>query len=160
MKNRIQLVLTVITLGIATFSFIKKANKVPNISPINESELLKVASGFGMRTHPVTKTKKMHKGVDYVLEKGSVVMATADGKVILVEHLKTGRGNNITIQHANNITTSYCHLEEVKVALNQMVSQKDIIGTVGSTGYATGPHLHYEIEVDGVNVNPISYILK
>ena len=160
MKNRIQVVLVMITFGLATSAFIKKPSATPDIAPINESELLKVASGFGMRTHPVSKTKKMHTGVDYVLEKGADVMATADGKVILIERLETGRGNNITIEHVNNIKTSYCHLDEIKVTLNQVVSQKDLIGTVGSTGYSTGPHLHYEIEVDGVKVNPLSYILK
>ena len=158
MKNKIQAALIMMTLGFATFAFSEKSNSIPDIAPINASQLLKMAAGFGMRTHPVSKTKKMHNGIDYVLEKGSPVMATADGKVILVKRLETGRGNNITIEHINNVKTSYCHLDEIKVTLNQVVSQKDLIGTVGSSGQSTGPHLHYEIEVDGIKVNPNSYI--
>ena len=157
MKNKIQWALVTLTISLAIFSFSKKPTSSPDILPIIQSQIIKTASGFGMRTHPVTKEKKMHQGVDFVLKEGSPVIATADGKVILVERLTTGRGNNITIEHANHVKTSYCHLKDIEVVLNQTISQKDIIGTVGSSGQSTGPHLHYEIEVNGKYIDPTSF---
>ena len=140
------------------FAFTKPGHKTPNILPIESSNLTKVSSGYGMRTHPITHTKKMHTGIDYVAPLGTPVLATADGKVTKIVHQDKGYGNQITITHSKNIKTIYSQLDETNVELGQKVSQKDVIGTVGNSGASTGPHLHYEIEVNSTKVDPATYI--
>tara|TARA_R110002050_G_scaffold87066_3_gene184633 strand:- start:22818 stop:23300 length:483 start_codon:yes stop_codon:yes gene_type:complete len=150
---------SILILGFAFLSSTSTNTETPNISPIQKKNLTRAGSGYGMRMHPIYKIKKLHTGMDFIANSGTNVLATADGKVVLVEKSITGRGNNITIKHANNIKTSYCHLNEIKVTIGQQVSQKDIIGTVGNTGASTGFHLHYEVEQDGAKVNPAKFII-
>lgn len=113
-----------------------------------------ISSSFKKRRfHPVQKRWKAHRGVDYAADRGTPVMAAGDGKVIRASYDKFN-GNHIFIQHGEKYVTKYLHFTTRKVKNGQSVKQGDIIGTVGSTGLASGPHLHYEFLVDGVHRNP------
>ncbi|GAC04891.1 peptidoglycan DD-metalloendopeptidase family protein [Paraglaciecola chathamensis] len=113
-----------------------------------------ISSSFTKRRfHPVQKRWKAHRGVDYAANRGTPVMAAGDGKVIRSSYDKYN-GNHVFIQHGEKYVTKYLHFTKRKVKVGQTVKQGDIIGTVGSTGLASGPHLHYEFLVDGVHRNP------
>ena len=105
------------------------------------------------RFHPVQKRWKAHRGVDYAANRGTPVMAAGDGKVIRASYDKYN-GHHVFIQHGEKYVTKYLHFTKRKVKRGQQVKQGQIIGTVGSTGLASGPHLHYEFLVDGVHRNP------
>jgi murein DD-endopeptidase MepM/ murein hydrolase activator NlpD len=115
----------------------------------------RISSNFNPnRRHPKLNTIRAHKGVDYAAPSGTPVKAAGDGKVIF-RGRKGGYGNAIIVQHGGNITTLYAHLSRFSKARNgNRVRQGDIIGYVGSTGLATGPHLHYEYRRNGVHLNP------
>ncbi|MDA9033566.1 peptidoglycan DD-metalloendopeptidase family protein [Gammaproteobacteria bacterium] len=108
------------------------------------------------RMHPVLHTIRAHNGVDYAAKRGSPVRSTGDGSVQFVGR-KNGCGNEIVIKHSNDISTRYCHLEGFasNIRKAKKVNQGDTIGFVGSTGLATGPHLHYEFKIGGKNIDPI-----
>ena len=117
-------------------------------------DIFRISSGFNMRRkHPIHKMVKAHRGVDYAAPRGTPVYAAGDGKVIETGYSKAN-GNYIFIQHGQTYVTKYLHLNNKKVRKGTSVRQKQLIGTVGSTGYATGPHLHYEFLVNGVHRNP------
>ena len=117
-------------------------------------DIFRISSGFNLRRkHPIHKKIKAHRGVDYAAPRGTPVYAAGDGKVIETGYSKAN-GNYVFIQHGQTYTTKYLHLNRKKVRKNQTVRQRQLIGTVGSTGYATGPHLHYEFLVNGVHRNP------
>jgi murein DD-endopeptidase MepM/ murein hydrolase activator NlpD len=121
-----------------------------------------VSSPFGMRTDPFTGNVQMHWGIDISTNEGNPVHATGDGIVIKVVKDKY-LGNNVTISHADGITTVYGHLMDTKTRVvreGQSVKRGDVIGYVGHTGKALGPHVHYEVHCDGKPVNPYSYILE
>jgi murein DD-endopeptidase MepM/ murein hydrolase activator NlpD len=123
-------------------------------SPI---EFSRVTSGFSnSRFHPVLKTWRAHKGIDYGAPIGTRVRATADGYVTFAGR-KGGYGNVVTVRHPNGYTTLYAHLSGIAQGVRQgrRVVQGEVVGTVGSTGLATGPHLHYEFHVNGVHQNPM-----
>lgn len=105
------------------------------------------------RFHPVQKRWKAHRGVDYAADRGTPVMAAGDGKVIKAAYDKYN-GHHVFIQHGEKYVTKYLHFTKRKVKRGQTVKQGQVIGTVGSTGLASGPHLHYEFLVDGVHRNP------
>lgn len=115
----------------------------------------RVTSSFGMRTHPVSGFRKGHKGVDYGAPTGTPVRAVADG-VISFAGVQRGYGKVIYIQHPNSKdSTVYAHLSHIGVHKGQKVSQGDLIGKVGATGVATGPHLHFEFRVNNVPQDPV-----
>lgn len=111
------------------------------------------------RLHPIFKTVRPHRGTDYAANTGTPVWASGDGRVIAAGYTKPN-GNYVVIQHGNNIQTKYLHLNSKAVKTGQRVKQRQVIGTVGSTGYATGPHLHYEFLLDGVHRNPRTIVQK
>lgn len=114
----------------------------------------RISSSFNpRRLHPVTKKVKPHRGIDYAASVGTPVWSSGDGKVVASAYHKYN-GNYIVIQHGNNIRTKYLHLKSRKVKKGQKVRQKQIIGSVGTTGLSTGPHLHYEFLLNGVHRNP------
>ena len=115
-----------------------------------------INSPFGWRIHPITGTSKFHSGVDINASYGSSVLAADSGTVILAGW-NGGYGNCIVISHGNGITTLYGHLSSIIVSSGQSVSQGQTIGYVGSTGNSTGPHLHWEVAVNGTQVNPLDY---
>ena len=123
-------------------------------SPI---EFSRVTSGFtSARFHPVLKTWRAHKGIDYGAPTGTRVRVTSDGYITFVGR-KGGYGNVVTVRHPNGYVTLYAHLSGFSQGLRQgkRVVQGEIVGFVGSTGLATGPHLHYEFHVNGVHQNPM-----
>jgi murein DD-endopeptidase MepM/ murein hydrolase activator NlpD len=114
----------------------------------------RISSNFNpKRFHPVQKRYKPHRGVDYAAKRGTPVMAAGDGKVIRAGYDKYN-GHHVFIQHGEKYTTKYIHFTKRLVKKGQYVKQGDVIGTVGSTGLASGPHLHYEFLVNGVHRNP------
>lgn len=124
-------------------------------------EFSRISSHFTRaRLHPMHKTWRAHKGVDYAAPKGTRVKATADGTVDFVG-TQNGYGRIIVLRHQKRYTTAYAHLSNFASGLKrgQRVSQGEVIGFVGSTGWATGPHLHYEFRINGVHQNPLSVVL-
>ena len=118
-------------------------------------EFARLSSTFGMRRHPVLGRMRAHKGVDYAARTGTPIMAAGDGRVELAGW-KSGYGKTVIINHGQGRSTLYGHMSSLgKIKRGQFVSQGSIIGRVGSTGLATGPHLHYEFRVGGKQVNPL-----
>ncbi len=114
----------------------------------------RVSSNFNpRRLHPVHKTVRPHRGTDYAADRGTPVYAAGDGKVIRAGFTRPN-GNYVFIQHGENYRTHYLHLDKLKTKRGARVRQGDVIGTVGDTGTATAPHLHYEFLVNGVHRNP------
>lgn len=117
-----------------------------------------VSSRFGSRVDPFKGKVAMHSGMDFRANYGVGVLATASGKVIHAGR-KGGYGNMVEIKHANGVTTRYAHLSKILVKKGQRIKAGTRIGKVGSTGRSTGPHLHYEVRIYGVAVNPNKYLL-
>ena len=118
-----------------------------------------LASGFGYRVSPFTGLREFHKGLDISNRKGTKVIATADGVVSFAG--KNGFfGNMIKIDHGHGIMTRYGHLEKTLKKRGDVVKRGDVIGLMGNTGRSTGPHLHYEVFLNGLPVNPQKYILN
>ncbi len=118
-----------------------------------------VTSEFGFRYDPFTGEKTFHKGIDIATSIGTPVLAPADGFVISTG-FHSGLGNEIVIDHGYGIVTSYGHLNDIKVKVGDRVIRGQTIATVGNSGRSTGPHLHYEVVVNGINVNPRKYIIE
>jgi len=117
-------------------------------------DFTRISSSFNLkRQHPIHKKIIAHRGVDYAAPRGTPILAAGDGKIIASSYNKAN-GNYIFIQHGQEVITKYLHLQKRKVKKGQKVSQRQIIGTLGSTGYSTGPHLHYEFLINGVHKNP------
>jgi len=120
-------------------------------------DLARISSHFNLkRKHPVLNKIRAHKGVDYAASTGTAIKATGDGKVVH-RGRKGGYGNTIILRHGNTYTTLYAHMSKYagKTGVGSRVKQGQIIGYIGSTGLATGPHLHYEFRVNGVHRNPL-----
>ncbi|WP_422084898.1 peptidoglycan DD-metalloendopeptidase family protein [Variovorax sp.] len=118
-------------------------------------EFSRVSSGFAMRMHPILNSWRQHNGIDYAAPTGTSVRTVGDGTVDFAG-TQNGYGNIVIINHRNNQQTAYAHLSRVDVKAGQSVSQGQTIGAVGMTGWATGPHLHFEFRVGGVYQNPTS----
>lgn len=119
-----------------------------------------LVSGFGERIHPIFKTKRQHNGIDFAARAGTPVYAAGDGVVLENGKMElTGYGTVIRIQHRNEIVSLYAQLLEAKVKPGQRVKRGELIGYVGSSGIAIGPHLHYEIWVDHKPVDPMHFLI-
>lgn len=117
-------------------------------------DFTRISSNFNpRRLHPIFKTKRPHRGIDYAAARGTPVFSTGEGRVIRAGYSRAN-GNFLVIQHGEAFVTKYLHLHKKQVKQGQRVKQGQIIGQVGSTGYATGPHLHYEFLLNGVHRNP------
>jgi len=130
---------------------------IPAIQPVRNENLTRMASGYGMRSDPFTKVKKMHWGMDFTSPRGTPVYATGDGVVIRADNRATGYGNHIRIDHGYGYVSLYGHLYKYNVRKNQKVKRGDVIGFVGSTGRSEAPHLHYEVFKDDERINPINF---
>lgn len=117
----------------------------------------KITSGFGPRMHPVDNLEKDHKGVDFAAKEGDEVKAAAEGTVIFAG-VQNGYGNLVILQHANGMTTRYAHLSEIGVGIGETITKGSVLGKVGMTGNATGPHLHFEIRENDIPVDPQKYL--
>lgn len=114
----------------------------------------RMSSGFKMRFHPILKTWRAHLGVDYAAPTGTPVRAVGSG-VVDFAGSQGGFGNVVFVKHRNNHTTVYAHLSRIHVRKGQSIEQGETLGAVGATGWATGPHLHFEFRVNGVHQDPL-----
>ena len=130
---------------------------IPAIQPVRNENLKRVASGFGYRTDPFTKARKMHEGMDFTAKSGTPIFATGDGVVERADNGASGYGNHVVIRHGYGYETLYAHLSRYKCRVGQRVKRGDIVGYVGSTGRSEAPHLHYEVHKNGAVVNPINF---
>lgn len=139
-----------------------KIASIPSIKPVKEDKLkknVKFLSGFGMRIHPIHKIRKFHKGIDFTAPQGTDIQATGNGRVVKVNSVGSGYGKHVLIDHGYGYKTLYAHMSSVNVKVGEIVKKGQKIGLVGSTGTSTAPHLHYEIWLNGVAINPIDYVL-
>ena len=118
-----------------------------------------LSRGFGMKYDPFTGYKRMHNGIDIANHRGTPIIAAAAGKVISVRSAG-GMGKMIIVDHGYGFKTKYGHLSKYKVKVGQFVKRGEIIALMGSTGYSTGPHLHYEVIRNGKSLNPMNFILN
>ena len=130
---------------------------IPAILPISNKDLKRTASGFGLRIHPIYKIIKFHAGMDFTAPSGTDIYATGDGTIASVISSKRGLGNHIIINHGFGYISIYAHLDRFNVRAGQKVRRGDVIGFVGNTGMSLAPHLHYEIKLNGTNVDPVNY---
>jgi murein DD-endopeptidase MepM/ murein hydrolase activator NlpD len=130
---------------------------IPAIQPVSNEDLTRMASGYGMRSDPFTKVRKMHFGMDFTAPRGSPIYATGDGIVERADNASSGYGNHIRIDHGYGYVSLYAHLYKYNVRKNQKVKRGDLIGFVGSTGRSEAPHCHYEVFKDGERINPINF---
>ncbi len=135
----------------------KMAASIPAIQPIAIGDLTRFGSAFGYRMHPIYKRRKMHQGVDLTAPTGTKIYAPGDGIVMRADASSRGYGNHIRINHGYGYVTVYGHLHKMFVRPGQKVKRGDVIGLVGNTGLSTSSHLHYEVRVNGVHVNPVNF---
>lgn len=129
-------------------------NATPNIKPSKGW----ITSRFGRRVNPVTGQLAMHTGLDIAAAPGSPIYAPADGVVIFASYDES-YGKLVSIDHGYGVTTRFGHNSQIYVHVGQKVTKYDVIAAVGSTGRSTGPHLHYEVRINGTPVDPANYIL-
>jgi len=134
----------------------ERLRKIPAIKPVNSI----ILDGFGMRTHPVLGYKRQHDGVDFRAEINSEVFATGDGKVVYASR-HGSYGNLLEIDHGFGIVTRYAHLNRFADGIRPgtKVKRGEMVAYTGNTGLSSGPHLHYEVLVDGKPVDPINYMI-
>lgn len=134
---------------------INYVNATPNTMPVAGW----VTSEFGMRKHPIARAVRMHNGIDIASPIGTPIKSPATGKVVYAGK-GSGYGNMIIIQHGYGISTVFAHLSSISVKSGETVKRGDVIAEVGSTGYSTGPHLHYEVQVDGIPADPLAFVVQ
>ena len=132
----------------------RRCDNIPSIQPVINKQLTLLTASYGMRIHPFYKTLQSHQGVDYTIPEGSRVFATADGVVRDVALRNSTSGQTVVIDHGNGYETSYSHLSKINVRKGQTVRRGDIIALSGDTGLSLAPHLHYEVRLDGMRVDP------
>jgi len=133
---------------------------IPAIQPVANKQLIALASGFGLRIHPIYKVKKMHTGIDFAAAIGTPIYATADGTIDNLNVSFSGYGKMLEIDHGFGYRTRYAHMHGFAVRQGQKVKRGDLIGYVGDTGLSTAPHLHYEVFVNGIHANPVHYFFN
>ena len=133
---------------------------IPAIIPVKTSDIKQISSYFGYRTDPIYKVTKYHSGMDFAAHKGTEVYASGDGEVVSLERNHWGYGNIITVDHGYGYKTRYAHLSKFAVQKGQKVKRGQLVGYVGSTGKATGPHLHYEVLKNDKAVDPIHFFFN
>ena len=129
----------------------------PAIQPVSNSDLKRVASGFGYRIDPIYKTPRFHAGLDFTAPQGTPIYATANGVAKVAGNSGNGYGNHVVITHGYGYETVYGHMFKVKVKVGERVNRGEVIGYVGSTGKSTGPHCHYEVHKNGQRIDPVYF---
>jgi murein DD-endopeptidase MepM/ murein hydrolase activator NlpD len=133
-----------------------RMENIPSIQPVMNKDLKRVASGYGMRIDPVYHVRRFHQGMDFTAPTGTEVFATGNAKVEFAGW-KQGYGNTVILDHGYGYKTLYAHLYKILVRKGQRVRRSDVIALVGNTGKSTGPHLHYEVRLNGRAVDPRNY---
>jgi len=131
---------------------------IPAIQPVKKSRRVNVSSGFGYRIHPIYKVGKFHEGLDFTAPIGTPIFATGNGVVVSTNRNRSGYGNEVVISHGFGYKTLYAHLNKIIVRPGQKVLRGEQIGTVGSTGLSTAPHLHYEVILGKNKLNPVFFL--
>lgn len=151
---RYLILMPVIAILVMAFSIKKSENNPPSIRPVDGGEIA-VNFGYG-GVHPITKKDYVHNGIDIKAPMGTPVKSASDG-IVAKARSKGGWGNLIVIKHDEEFETWYGHLQDFSVKEGEKVSKGQVIGHVGTTGYSTGPHLHYEVRKNGEKVDPVDY---
>jgi len=133
---------------------------IPAIMPISNKDLTRTASGFGPRVHPIYKIIKFHAGMDFTAPTGSEIYVTGNGTIEAVNSSARGLGKHIIVDHGFGYKSIYAHLDDFNVRRGQKVERGDVIGFVGNTGTSVAPHLHYEIKLNGKNIDPVNYYMN
>ena len=134
----------------------KMLSAIPAIKPIKDEDQTRMASGYGMRMHPILKYRKMHKGMDFTAPTGTPIYASGNGKVTKATRSSTF-GKVVYIDHGYGYETIYAHMSKIETRRGRKVKRGDLIGYVGNTGRSAGPHLHYEVHKNKRAVNPIYF---
>lgn len=138
----------------------EKLAHIPAVQPIHNHNLIRTASGFGMRMHPVYNVFKMHHGIDFSAKIGTDIYATGDGIIEKTKKSYTGYGKHVVINHGFGYKTLYAHMSQFLVKKGQKVKRGDVIGKVGNTGTSTGPHLHYEVIRNNKKIDPTNFFFN
>ena len=136
---------------------------IPSMQPVENKDLKKLSSGFGMRINPFHKGRVMHFGMDFATHRGEEIYATGDGRIKQVKtgsRLETGYGNYVDVDHGNGYITRYAHLGEVKVTRGQKIERGDVIALAGNSGGSIAPHVHYEVIKDGNQIDPLIFMVQ
>jgi hypothetical protein len=133
---------------------------IPAIQPISNKQLTALTSGFGLRVDPFYRVMIMHTGIDFAAPEGTPVYATADGRVMAADTTVYGYGKMVTIDHGYGYQTRYAHLSQFHVKPGMMVKRGQRVALVGNTGLSTASHLHYEVMLQGTQINPIHYFFS
>lgn len=136
-----------------------KIASIPAIQPVSNKQLTRIASGFGMRIHPIYGIAKMHNGLDFTAPQGTPIYATGDG-IVTTAGAGTGTGNQVIINHGFGYETQYMHMARIKASAGKRVKRGEVIGWVGNTGASTGPHCHYEVHINGSPVDPVYFFFN
>lgn len=134
----------------------KMLSSVPAIQPVSNKKLKLMASGYGMRIHPIYKSAKMHYGMDFTAPTGTEIYATGDG-VIKTAEADRGYGRHVVISHGYGYESLYGHMSKILVKPGEKVKRGHVVGLVGNTGISTAPHVHYEVHKNGRPVNPVYF---
>ncbi|MFW5820487.1 MAG: M23 family metallopeptidase [Bacteroidota bacterium] len=132
----------------------------PSINPISPSDRVWLTSGFGYRRDPFSGQKRMHHGIDLAGNTGINIYASGEGVVRVASHSRYGYGKEVIIDHGFGYESIYAHLHEILVSSGDTVKRGQLIGTLGSTGRSTGPHLHYEVRHNNRAVNPMYFFYE
>jgi len=135
----------------------KMLSHLPAIQPVENKDLTRMASAFGMRIHPILKTRRMHYGMDFTAKTGTPIYATADGVIKHAGRKANGFGKHVVINHGFGYETLYAHMSKIAVKKGEKVKRGQVIGYVGNTGLSAGPHCHYEVHLNGKRIDPINY---
>ncbi len=130
---------------------------IPAIQPVRNKDLKRMASGYGFRSDPFTKVRKMHWGMDFTAARGTPIYATGNGVIKRADNASAGYGKHIRIDHGNGYLSLYAHMSKYNVIKGQHVKRGDLIGFVGNTGRSQAPHLHYEVFKDNNRINPLNF---
>lgn len=137
----------------------KMLSAIPAIQPVDNEQLTRLSSGFGMRMHPIYKVAQFHPGIDFAAPYNTPIYAAGDGEVLEAQY-NGGYGNSVKIDHGYGYQTYYAHMASFIVKKGQKVKRGELIGYVGSTGFSTAPHLHYEVYYKGERVNPVYFFFN
>jgi len=144
-------------LVVGTLAAFSNAHALPNTAYVYPLMGTRISSDFGSRNHPVLRVTKHHSGIDLAAPQGAPIRVIRDGVVVFADPY-SGYGNLIVVKHENGLTSHYGHCRTILVKPGQHVRAGQILATVGSTGITTGPHLHFEIRMDGAPKDPERFI--